>query len=833
MSFNITLPKPVARIPSIIACCAAVLVMTSSMYGCKQQQSQKSPDNARLDANAANRSATEAKQSPGLWTTMPAVAFSGTEPPPPPMKAQIISINPGRGIVWLSAYGETGHTFLRWNPANGDAVRLNLATNSLPGISDFSPYEVLDIRNGVLILGLKKGLTDPVVGLLTTQDEFRSTTLKAPRSDPNLLELHDGSVLVSGGIARHEGKERKFSNAVELIKFTNDALLIERLPDIPGENRRGISMVELSDGRVMALGGSWSQYVGSDPMTAETYFLDLARKAWQKGPNMIEARANATATLLSDGSMLVAGGWTPKNTWNDAPTRNTELWSPRANSFASASPLPIGIAGHQAMWLSGRQGRLLLLAGGWVKAWEGNQSVLALDAENGSWRMVGEPCSAEGRTGELKAAAFEFNGRPYVWCQTSVDFWNLVSLRLPQTGGGTSLPRIDPEKGIALRRYGMAFLPPHANHPGLAVGGAINGADTAAVDAIWLDGRIQALAPLNHARRQPLVFRLLDGSFLVASGEGGDTSRHTQHVPPFELLPAGVPIEKARWIDVDYDAKDIAAMTMLKDGSLLAVHSAGNVERLTITVSQGKPAVQRNTFPPLNRKRSSSPGNGDEVLVRELPDGRIVVAGGWVQYHRIALLDEDSSRADAPDHFVGIGESALAHWHEIYDPATKSWSESFPSRRSGGKAAILDDGRVVTWGKMDMEDPWRQGAESSSNGGKAALEISDSDGKAWGPPKERTPPLIATDIDLELFTIDGELFLFGKRPADVTPDYWRGNPMVQWFNTSTAGWETIWESGANDNWYRDHVGRIIIRKLPNGTRIALPVAGLSGKGSGG
>lgn len=402
--------------------------------------------------------------------------------------------------------------------------------------------------------------------------------------------------------------------------------------------------------------------------------------------------------------------------------------------------------------------------------------------------------------------------------------------------GPNVLSHIDPDKGIALHRYGMTFLPPNANSPGLAVGGAVDGADSAAVDAIWLDGRIQGLAPLNHARHHAKVFRLQDGSILVVGGKGGDLTRRTEHVPPIELLPAGVPLDQARWIDVNLDAQSMTEMGLLGDSSLLAMRPTGEVERLVITVSNNKAAVQRNTFPPLNRRRITSNGPGDEISVRELPDGRIIVLGGRVQYHRIALLTEDVLRADSSDRFVDIGETTPALDYEIYDPATKSWSESVPSRATFSSAAILDDGAVVKWGLIEeTADPWEQNRNPSSNHVKTALEISSTDGKEWGRLKEQAPPLVASDVVQQapgLFVIDGELFLFGKHPTDVTPYYWRGNAMVQWFNTSAARWETLWESGANDSW-RDHIGRIIIRSLPNGKRIALPVGGLSGNGSGG
>lgn len=718
-------------------------------------------------------------------------------------------------VLWME-----GNTAQRWDPS----------TNELKDKFElpFPPESAIGTAQGIVFVA------GGSVAAVTPSGKVYSGSLTLTRSKQRVVVLADQSVLVASG-------DKVLNNMVERIVFhpdaeIGDALSVERMPDLPGEVRKAFSIVALADGRAMVLGGTDSPYVGCSPCTAETWFLNPKSKTWSAGPKMNEARSDMSATLLPDGSVLVAGGWTPKNTWSDAPARTTERWDPRSNGFVSDSPLPLGVAKHQAMWLPNRQGKQLLLVGGWVKAWEGNQSVLALDVENGAWRMVGEQCNASGRTGELMAGPFEYNDRHYVWCKDPIELFgplNLVPLRLGSMGE-TSFDRFDPDKGIALRRQNMAFLPPHANSPGLAVGGTIDGADTAAVDVVWLDGRIQGIAPLNHARRHAQVFRLRDGSILVAGGKGGDATRRTQHVPPFELLPASEPLEQARWIDIDFDSADIAAMGLLGDGSLLALHSTGNVERLTITVIQNKPAVQRSAFPSLNRRRVSSYENGEEVLLQELPDGRIIIAGGSIQYHRMALLHEDAFRADAPDHFVNFGEFTPAHYYEIYDPVTRSWRESAASHGTSSTVAVLDDGRVVKWGRIKSADPWEQ-RQDSADRGEAALEISSNDGKAWGSLKEHAPPLVATDVVQqapELFMIDGELFLIGKRPTDVTADHWRGNAMVQWFDTSSARWETLWESGSNDNW-RDHVGRIIIRELPNGKRIALPVEGLSGNRSGG
>lgn len=763
--------------------------------------------------------------APGTATPPPEelpAAAPGKEPPELPSETEVIAVDHAGGYLWFRSnkWDQRHETILRWNPANGSALRFlvpwtyrhNPHLGRTIALTPMIGSAYAAFSSGLIAAGPRE------VQWLTMQNKLLSGSLNVQRELPYLLPLRDGSVLVASGIVGYEGSKEDgkkiFTNAVERIVARADGLTVEPLPELPGEVRRGVALVELADGRVMALGGSSSQYVGSEPMTADTHVLDLATRAWREGPKMTEPRTNATATLLPDGSVLVVGGWAPKHTWQETPTRSTEIWDPHRNRFSLGPLLPLGLAQHQAMWAAGQHGRQLLVLGGMVRAWEGSTSVAALDVATGVWRTVGEGCSGDsGAKGHFMAVPFLYGDRPYVWCDRPVwgVKWALAPLRLP---AADQPARVDADKGQALQRWGMAFLPPESHAPGLAVGGSVNGADSAAVDAVWRDGRIQALAPLNHARRNAQVFRLPDGSFLVAGGVGGDPTKRTTYTPPFEWLPSGVPLEKARWQLLEERADD-AAYGQLNDGSLLAVKPGGEVERLVLRGgAHGKPVIERSAFPRLNRDRRRYHGEHVEraqLAIRQLPDGRIIVAGGETQLHRIALLQEGALQADAPDQYVGIGDYAPSRHYEVYDPATNTWRESAASRAAGSLAAILDDGRVVKWGR--------------SRDKEALLEISSTDGRTWRTIEGQELPRVVVTRETSApypFVIAGELFLSGEH-ADL-----RGvdrPAIVQWFNPDKRRWETLWEAVQGEN-SSLHIGRLIVRQLPNGKRVVLPVAGL-------
>ena len=758
-------------------------------------------------------------------------------PSPPPSGFPIAASYDGEAI-WLSRStdGTNLAELVLWKPATGSVESYKLPEPTLIFASD-SKHSVIATPFGLLILGGQFVVAgrweqdDARVVLFDAKNKITIGRLQIGRERPSLLVLRDKSVLVVGG--RQTNAVERISFVASAISMVTGTLKIERLPDIPGDVRRGVGVVELSDGRVMALGGSSSEYVGLEPVTAETHILDLQARTWRAGPRMVEPRSYASATLLRDGGVMLAGGWTPKHTWNDMPTRSTERWDPRSDRFSSGADLALGVAEHQAKWVPGPQGRRLIVVGGMVKAWAGSNIVQEYDLAADLWRSTGESCP--GRTnvvvksGEVLAVPFSFGGRVYLWCMRAIDRstgWSLVSLRGPSSGGA-GLTRVDKAAGIALRRSGVAFLPPHENSPGLVAGGSIEGAQSAAVDAIWPDGRVQPLSSLNSIRTLAQVFRLKDGSILVAGGVSGDRTRSTQRVAPPELLPAGAGFDKAVWLPVDLGLEEGTALGQLADGALLAVKPDGNVERLIITgASQGKPAVRRSGLPPLNGSRRWAAGeHGAAVVVKELRDGRIVVAGGE-ERHRIAVLHERATQPDAPDRFVGIGDYTPSRTHEIYDPHAKAWRESAPSRSEGTHVAILDDGRVVKWGVVVADAaPVSEKSADQAEQTRAILEVSDTNGKSWRPFGAQGAPAITTDMiqrPARPFVVQGELFLFGMHLTDVTPNYARGNQVLQWFNTTRRRWETLWEA-PEENW-SDNLGRIVFRDLPNGKRVVLPVS---------
>ena len=88
-----------------------------------------------------------------------------------------------------------------------------------------------------------------------------------------------------------------------------------------GSVRSDFTLTLLSDGRVLASGGSDATRMDYVPYSA-TEIFDPYTLSWSPGPDLAIPRTKHSATLLADGTVLVAGGIGPATGEQDvrAPT---------------------------------------------------------------------------------------------------------------------------------------------------------------------------------------------------------------------------------------------------------------------------------------------------------------------------------------------------------------------------------------------------------------------------------------------------------------------------------------------------------------------------------
>jgi hypothetical protein len=115
--------------------------------------------------------------------------------------------------------------------------------------------------------------------------------------------------------------------------------------------RSGHTATLLSDGRVLIAGGERNQIT-----LARSEMFDPATKATRPGPLGINGRADHTATLLEDGRVLIAGGRNGQVT-----LESVEIYDPLTDSFAHGGHLTVARSGHVSVAL--QDGRVLLAGG--------------------------------------------------------------------------------------------------------------------------------------------------------------------------------------------------------------------------------------------------------------------------------------------------------------------------------------------------------------------------------------------------------------------------------------------------------------------------------------
>ncbi len=112
----------------------------------------------------------------------------------------------------------------------------------------------------------------------------------------------------------------------------------------------------LSDGSVLVTGGSIETSSGDYYESAEVY--DPASGKFQATGTTAEERTGATATLLKDGRVLIAGGW-----YDDpvGPAWTAEVYDPATGIFSPTGDMEEPRAGHAATLL--QNGRVLIAGG--------------------------------------------------------------------------------------------------------------------------------------------------------------------------------------------------------------------------------------------------------------------------------------------------------------------------------------------------------------------------------------------------------------------------------------------------------------------------------------
>ncbi len=183
-------------------------------------------------------------------------------------------------------------------------------------------------------------------------------TLTATRMLHAAAELTDGRVLLAGGLPA-TGSDVYATSTSEIFNPASGAFTPSGSMASP---RTGHTATRLPDGKVLIAGGRNSTCLYGCPeltwASAELY--DPATGTFTPTGSMAQARYGHTATPLPDGRVLIAGGTTPDLPDTDVSS-SLEIYDPATGTFAAAGSMLRPRSHHTATLLT--DGRILLAHG--------------------------------------------------------------------------------------------------------------------------------------------------------------------------------------------------------------------------------------------------------------------------------------------------------------------------------------------------------------------------------------------------------------------------------------------------------------------------------------
>jgi MBG domain (YGX type)/Kelch motif/Galactose oxidase, central domain len=172
------------------------------------------------------------------------------------------------------------------------------------------------------------------------------------------------ATIISGGSPEANAAPANHSlhSEAEEATMQSSTMLIER---------RGHTATRLSDGRVLIAGGE-----NSSGLLNQTELYDSSSSTFSAAASMGAARADHSATLLADGRVLIAGG---RN--GGGALETTEIFDPTTGVFTNGPSMSVARAGHSAtLFANGR----VFVAGG-----ESGGSAEVLDVSAGTSTAAG------------------------------------------------------------------------------------------------------------------------------------------------------------------------------------------------------------------------------------------------------------------------------------------------------------------------------------------------------------------------------------------------------------------------------------------------------------
>ena len=627
----------------------------------------------------------------------------------------------------------------------------------------------------------------------------RTGSMSVSRIDATATLLQSGDVLVVGG----RGIQGHQLSSAELYDPTSGTW--SRTGSMHTA-RSGQTATLLPDGDVLVAGGGCNPGRLCDSGSflqnlagSELYHPDSG--TWTRAGLMSIGRQDATAVLLQDGDVLVAGGFVSCDDDFCVDTRKVDLYDPATGDWSSARPMPA--AGEQQSSVVLQNGNVFVTGGMRVGSGLLLHSAILYSATTGRWRS--EPPTLGNQlgqstallpngwvllagTGEGRSEVFEPDigqwvktgtmhfSSPRETITTLADGSILVIGTNQQTGetfqpGAGPLVRFDPTSlSFPTQRAGNTSPPLNVTVSNL-------GSADLHVSAVQVTGAdasdFGTSGNCAGADLQPRGVCTLTVAF--SPTQSGDRSASVVLVDDAPGGRQSVPVHgfgrgPDTWTPTGSMSthRTLAGAVRLQNGDVLVF---GGEEHPTGEVGTAE------LYDPTTGTFSST---GDMTTERAyvtgtlLPDGRVLVAGGYGTSGPLSTAEVYSPASGtwqsvSPMHGkvyagtqtllpsgkvlvtgFGFGDAA-----EIYDPATDTWTDTGAPVGDGffGTATLLPSGQVLVAGATD---------------GTNAAGLYDPATNAW---TKAASPLVARQAPQAALLPDGDVLLAGGEPSGGGPAY--------------------------------------------------------------
>jgi hypothetical protein len=180
--------------------------------------------------------------------------------------------------------------------------------------------------------------------------------------DPVSVQLdQDNILMIGGGVQDQNGNDdlEKSFRATQIYNIPEDRFYFAGSMHFSRTSQHCYTVTRLKDGRVLIIGGE-NYYTGK--AISEIEIFNPKNRTFQIVPSISIPRINHTATLLPDGKVLIAGGYTQEE--RNEPGQNLSsalLFDPINNTIKNTKPMVMPMEFHSSVLLDNH--RVLLVGG--------------------------------------------------------------------------------------------------------------------------------------------------------------------------------------------------------------------------------------------------------------------------------------------------------------------------------------------------------------------------------------------------------------------------------------------------------------------------------------